>query len=172
MEEIWKDVVGFERMYKISNFGRVKSIRLGKEKILKQGKDGHGYLHVNLCGAGVNKVIKIHRLVAIAFLQNPLNLPTVNHKNENKEDNSVENLEWMSYSDNNNYGNRNKKASEKMSLKVVQILNGVEINIFPSLMYVKRELGFDASHISKCCLGKRKSANGYQWRYLNGVRGQ
>ena len=98
MQEIWKDVVGYEGLYKVSNLGRVKSLqRKGtalNDRILKYSFDIDGYRQVILSKDNKRKCVKIHRLVGLAFLCNENNLPCINHKDENKENNSVENLEW------------------------------------------------------------------------------
>ncbi len=189
MEEIWKDIKDFEGLYQISNLGRVKSLEridksnhLVKEKILKIFKTRNGYLKVVLCKNGKQKNYDIHRLVAQAFITNPDNLPQVNHKDENKENNCVWNLEFCSCSYNTNYGTRNQKVSEKMtngklSKKVLQYdLEGNFIREFPSLMEVKRQFGYELNNISKCCRGgyfdKRRNkwvnvsqSQGFKWRY-------
>ena len=92
--EVWKDVFGYEGLYQVSNLGRVKSLKYGKERILKPLKDGGGYIFVHLCKNGERKMYKIHRLVAFTFLTNPQNLSDVNHKDEDKTNNSVQNLEF------------------------------------------------------------------------------
>lgn len=117
--EIWKDIEEFKGCYLISNFGRVKTIKRNvsccgknrvksyvvvKEKIKRYSDNGHGYIVVNLCKNDKNHIRYVHRLVASAFLPNPLNLPQVNHKDENKENNVIGNLEWCTGLYNNNYG--------------------------------------------------------------------
>ena len=92
--EQWRDIEGFDGLYQVSNQGRVKSLKYGKEKILKGVKSCNGYLTVGLCKDGKEVRKYIHRLVAEAFLPNPQNLPQVNHKDEDKTNNCVENLEW------------------------------------------------------------------------------
>lgn len=118
VEEIWVDIKGYEGLYQVSNLGRVKSLEridsLGhkrKEKIFKPQKN-KGYLRVSLWKDGKGKKYSIHRLVAIAFIPNPDNLPEVNHKDENKFNNNVDNLEWCTVAYNNTYGTRIQRFSE------------------------------------------------------------
>ena len=123
-EEIWKDVVGYEGYYQVSNMGRVKSLerkckccgnstRTIRSKILKPGND-KGYLKVNLHKDNKTKQHTVHRLVAIAFLPNENNYPCVNHKDENPSNNNVSNLEWCSYEYNNNYGTTKERTSKTL----------------------------------------------------------
>ena len=166
--EIWKAIAGYEGIYEVSDLGRVKSLKYGKERILKPGGDPHGYLRVSLCKDGQKKPSLVHRLVSEAFIPNPNNLETVNHKDEVKTNNTVSNLEWMSIGDNNNYGTHNKRVSEAHSKKV-QMLDkstGELLATFPSTIEAERVTGINHSHISKCCNGKLKSAGGYIWRYI------
>ena len=168
--ENWKAISGYEGLYEVSDMGRVKSLNYnhtGKEKILKPKKSHCGYLNVNICKDGHAKSVRIHRLVATAFISNPNNLETINHKDEDKTNNTVDNLEWMSQKDNNNYGTHNKRVSESLS-KQVQMFDkytGELLATFPSLMEAERVTGIDDGNISKCCLGKIKSAGGYIWKY-------
>ena len=166
--EHWKSIAGYEGLYEVSDLGRVKSLKFGKEKILKPRETHGGYLKVALCKDGKVEQSKIHRLVAKAFIQNPNNLDTVNHKDEVKTNNNVSNLEWMSMRDNINYGTRNKRAAESLSKKV-QMLDkstGELLATFPSTHEAERVTGIAQSSISKCCKGKRKYAGGYVWRYI------
>ena len=170
-EEVWKDVSGYEGLYQVSDKGRVKSLWFGKERILKPGKLKKGYLQVSLSKNREMKGYKVHRLVCQTFLPNPNNLPEVNHKDEDKTNNKVENLEWCDRKYNNNYGNHNQKVFEKttngkLSKPVLQFTKSGEfIQEWKSTMDVKRNLGFDQGHISQCCLGKLKSAYGFIWKY-------
>ena len=179
--EHWKAVVGYECLYHVSNLGRVKSLNYnhtGTERILKTSKISSGYLKVTLCKDGHVKTLKVHRLVADAFIPNPNNLETVNHKDEDKTNNSVANLEWMSKKDNTNYGTRNKRAGEAISKaninnpmfsKQVQMFDkktGELLATFPSTQEAQRVTMIHQSNISSCCIGRRKSAGGYKWRYL------
>ena len=123
MIEEWRPVVGYEGLYEVSNTGRVRSLdmyvksrygnyRLHKGKVLSPAKDKNGYLKVNLCYNGKDKIIRVHRLVTEAFIPNPDNLPEVNHKDEDKTNNRVENLEWCDRSYNINYGTRKDKVRD------------------------------------------------------------
>lgn len=126
MDEIWKDVIGYEGLYRVSSLGSVKSVtryvktvhkgyegsRLIKERVLKPYLGKHGYFILTMRKNGRYKTEEVHRLVALAFIPNPDDLPCVNHKDENKQNNSVDNLEWCTRAYNNNYGNRNKKISQ------------------------------------------------------------
>ena len=171
--ETWKAIAGYEGLYEVSDQGRVKSLKYCKEKILKPWNNKYGYLQVGLHKDGKVEKPKIHRLVAEAFIPNPNNLTTVNHKDEVKTNNVASNLEWMSQKDNNNYGTHNKRASEAKinhpSLsKKVQMFDkqtGELLATFPSTHEAERVTGINQGHISECCIGKLKSAGGYIWRY-------
>lgn len=166
--EIWKNIEGYPN-YQVSNMGRVKSLNYnltGKEKILKSGKD-RGYLKVTLWKEGKGKNYSIHRLVAQAFLDNHNNLPEVNHKDEDKSNNCVNNLEWCDRKYNTNYGTRNKRI-QKPVLQFTK--EGGFIRKWFCARDVERELEINPTHISSCCKGKKKSAGGFIWMYavING----
>ena len=169
-EEIWKDIKDYKNLYQVSSLGRVKSlrrtakskngsIRTVGEKILNINKNKSGYLMVLLSKGGKKKGIKIHRLVAQAFLPNPNNLPQVNHRNENKSDNRVENLEWCTQDYNNKYGTRTERTSKKVKC----LETGV---IYPSTIEIQRKLGFSSANISRCCNKKRKTCGGLHFEYV------
>lgn len=170
MEEIWRDIKDYEGLYQGSNLGRVKSIRFGKERILKPVTTKNGYLQVNLCKNGKVKAFRVHRLVAQTFLDNPNNLPCVNHKDECKTNNNVTNLEFCTYEYNSNFGTRNERVAEKntngkLSKPVLQYdLEGNFIREWASTMECGRN-GFNQRHITECCRGKRKTHKKYIWRY-------
>lgn len=166
MNEVWKPIEGYED-YLVSNLGRVKSLKFGKEKILSPGHNGWGYLDVGLCKNGQKKHQLVHRLVALAFIPNPKNLPEVNHKNEDKTNNRADNLEWVSSKENINYGTRTLRAAEKLSKKILQFtLDGTFIREWPSLHEIKCQFPkFNIGNICSCCLGHLKTAHKYIWRY-------
>lgn len=168
MEEIWNDTE--YNGYKVSNLGRV----IGKRgNILKPIKHKNNYLFVGICiEKGLTKIESIHRLVAKAFIPNPLNLPCINHKDEDVTNNCVSNLEWCDHKYNNNYGSRTQKMAVsqrndiKKSKRVEQYTkDGVFIREWPSCKEIVRQLGYLQGTVSSCCRGERKSAYGYIWRY-------
>ena len=166
MKETWKLISGYEGLYEVSDLGRIKSLKFGKEKILKPWNDGFGYLQVSLCKDGKVKHPHIHRLVAQAFIPNPLNLPQVNHKDEVKTNNIASNLEWMTNKDNVNYGTRNKRVAEALSQKVQMFeKQGNLLASFPSIVEASRVTGVNHGHIWSCCNGERQSGGGFGWRY-------
>ena len=164
MKEIWKDCKGYEGKYQVSNLGRVWSI--GSQKYLKGSYGKDGYIKVNLTAKnGKVKTERIHRLVALAFLDNSNNYPQVNHKDENKQNNCVDNLEWCDAKYNANHGTRNKRVSKANSIPVYYF----ELDkTFYGAREAERELGINHSSISKACHGKQKTAGGYLWEYYNG----
>ena len=107
IEKIWKPIIGYENLYKINNYGEVLSLR--SNKILKPNNNGIGYFIIQLCKNGKRKNYLIHRLVAEHFLDNPNNLPEVNHKDEDKSNNFVDNLEWCKHKYNMNYKQLQKR---------------------------------------------------------------
>lgn len=166
--EIWKDIEEYEGLYQVSDKGRIKSVKFGKERIMRPSKDGCCYLQVRLSKKGEPKTYKVHRLVAQAFLSNPKTLTQVNHKDENKENNCVENLEWCNCKYNINYGTRTKRQAEKRSKPVLQYTkDGEFIKEWKSLTDVKINLGYNQSNISRCCNGKYHSSYGFLWKYKN-----
>lgn len=168
--EIWKDYKDYKGHYQVSNFGRIKSIKFGKEIILKPGTNKNGYSYVILYKNGKVKKFTVHRLVAEAFLPNPDNLPEVNHKDENKLNNCVSNLEWCTNLYNHNYGTINeriaaKNTNGKCSKIVLQYdLEGNFVREWKSTRECGRN-GFDQSAVAACCRGKRKKYKDFIWIY-------
>lgn len=179
IKEKWRPVVGYEGFYEVSSLGRVRSLNrvvqhadgissIRKGRVLKPLSDKYGYLVVHLCKDGKQTNKKVHRLVAKAFIPNPEGLPQVNHKNEVKNDNRVENLEWCDAAYNSAYGTARTRAAKRLSKTVLQIdPNTMKvIREWPSAMECGRN-GFNGFHISGCCLGKQKTHKGFIWRYKN-----
>lgn len=178
MQEVWKDIEGYEGIYKISNYGRVKSLerkdclgRIIKEKILKLREDKDGYLLITLHKNKKVKTFKVHRLVAEAFITNPNNYPIINHKDENPSNNHASNLEWCTQKYNCNYGNRVLKYTKSRGKKVICITTG---KIFDALRDAERIYKIHNTSISACCKGKVKTAGKHPitgeklvWRYYD-----
>lgn len=192
-EEIWKDVVGYEGLYQVSNMGRVRSLghdKWHKGRIIKSHFDGKKhYKFVSLHKKGKSKRFNIHRLVAIAFVPNPNNYPQVNHKNEIKTDNRATNLEWCTAQYNINYGSAMKRAIKTRysrydvkelvaKTKASKIANksysaerpvnqftwdGEFIKRYDSATQASKETGI--SGIGRCCQWKTKRAGKYIWVY-------
>lgn len=164
MQEIWRDIEGYENLYQVSNLGRVKSLKYGKERIMKERICTNGYLNTCLCKDGKAKYYLTHRLVAKAFIPNPDNLPEINHIDEDITNNNAENLEWCDRKYNNNFGSHNKRMAESKSKKVLCVETG---KIYSSLLQVERELGYKHQGIIYACKGKYKQAYGFHWRYID-----
>lgn len=177
MEEEWRDVNGYEGIYQISNLGRLRSLdrkvkgknnslRLLKGKILKFSKNLSGYPVRLLSRESTRTSFSIHRLVANAFLKKEKGKDYINHKNEIKTDNRVENLEWCTASYNNKYNGRAIKinAKRRKPVKATNVISGEEI-WFISISYAHKA-GFDLAHIHDCCNGYRKTHKGYRWEYI------
>lgn len=176
MKEIWKDIRGYEGLYQVSNLGRVKSLerldRMGREiktKILSQSDNGNGYSYVGLYKDKKGKKVGVHRLVAQMFIPNPNNLPQVNHLDEDKYNNKIDNLAWVTNKENSNYGNHNKNlamAQKRTSVIARDIKTGVSIH-FNSLREAERKTGVHHSNISKVLKGEYRQANGYNFSISN-----
>ena len=175
-KEIWKDVVGYEGLYQVSNLGRIKSLkrkcksihgyRTVSEKIYSQSVDRYGYLIVSLHKNGKKKTYTVHRLVAKAFIDNPLMLPQINHIDENKKNNKVDNLEWCTDEYNNAYGTRVERLIRTQSRTVLQFdMNGNFIKEWVGAGEISRVLHISQSAITRCCNGQRNYAYGYKWKY-------
>lgn len=189
--EIWKDVIGYEGVYQVSNTGKVKRIgkytnQTGKtwesERVLKPAQKPRGYLYVQLSKDGATKPKHVHRLVAEAFLENPQKKPTVNHKDGDKSNNAVENLEWATYTENNVHSlyelqgyEMGQRRNGRRSKVVLQFdLNGNLIAEYPSYREAQRQTGI--STIDVVCRGERqkgrkqKTAGGYIWKYKEDIQ--
>jgi len=159
MKEIWKDIKDYEGIYQVSNLGRVKNFK--KRYIRKFRMDKDGYYQLNLCKNGIVKTFKAHRLVALAFINKPRELNIINHIDENKINNSIDNLEWCNRAYNNTYGSRYSRLTRaiyKKELKTEKILEKYE-----SIIDASKKCGIDNTSISKCLSGSTKSAGGFLW---------
>jgi len=181
----WKDIPGFEGYYQVSTDGTVKSIphvisqgtrfeHISKEHIIKPYLDDDGYLLVKLCKHGVVSTHRVHRLVALAFVPNPDDLPEINHKDENKVNNHPDNLEWCTKAYNTRYGTRTQRTSKR----VCQLsLNGTLLCMYNSVREASRETGIAPCNIRNCASGKlihnkkgdyiARTAGGFKWKFEN-----
>ena len=183
MKEIWKPVVGYEGFYEVSNIGKVRSLarivecndgrkRKIKDRILKGSSYSGGYSGVTLHKDGCTKSVNIHRIVAEAFVPNPLEKEEVNHKDENPSNNHASNLEWVTHKENINYGTRTERAREtttKLQGKAVQQFSkdGKLVAEYESLSAAGNATGTHVPNILKCAKGIYKTAGGYIWKYKN-----
>ena len=171
MKEIWRPVSipEFSKIYQVSNQGNVRSKKRYGSKgcLLKPRLTPKGYLIVTLYNKGYEKTFKVHRLVALAFIPNPDNLPQINHKDENKENNCVKNLEWCTALYNDTYGTRLTKITEKQCIPVSQYLGDKLIANYASIKEAGEINNYHRGLICLCCNGKRKTAYKYKWRYTN-----
>lgn len=178
VNEIWRPVVGFEGYYEVSNQGNVRSVeryvnaKLGSKKllaglVLKKCIDKYGYDRVCLSVKQKRKYCQVHRLVMLAFAGEIVGKKEVNHKNGIKTDNRLENLEWVTTSENQKHAFRtglSKPVNEKKVAKICKI-TGQVLSVYKSTTEAARKTGTLQSKISLVCNNKRKSTNGYIWRF-------
>ncbi len=189
VEEVWKNIKGYENLYQVSNLGRIKSLarysayrnskRFINEKIMKLHKSYNGYLRVELCKNNITKKYLVHRLVAYAFLNEHDNNLEINHKDGNKQNNKIENLEWVSRSENEKHAykiglakntekqriavsNCNKNKRIKPVIQLDKNFNFIKE--WKSATEAQNELGINRKNINQCVIGKNKTAGGYVWR--------
>lgn len=175
MKEIWKDVKGYEGLYKVSNAGKVYSIR--NEKLIKPKKNNRDYIQIRLYKDKKVEHWLLHRLVATNFIENPNNLPQINHKDEDKNNNCVENLEWCTNLYNRHHGtgiermakNHDYEKISKLRCKRVNqyTLEGEYIRSWDSATEIQNETGKLGSSISACCRHEYKTSYGYKWEYAD-----
>ena len=182
VEEVWKDINGFEGRYQISNFGRVKSLghndrlnRRFKEIVLKQAINAGGYRCVRIYKDGLNYTKKIHRLVSEAFIPTVPGKTIINHKDGNKLNNSIENLEWCTYGENMSHAIRTGLNSTRSAVAVRAETGkkpieqcdsrGNRLNKFSSAADASRETGINRGNISSCCNGKKEMAGDFVWKF-------
>ena len=171
LNEEWKDIKGYEGMYQISNKGRIKSFRIDKTGKLLSIRLVRGYPKITLKVNGVPKDYYVHRIEMETFnpVENMENLD-VNHIDENKENNDLSNLEWLTHKENLNYGTRGKRAGDalkgdknSLSKPVECIETGEQFN---GLREAERILGIPSTRISQACKRHTRTAGGYHWKYL------
>ena len=178
MEEIWKDIAGYEGKYQVSDLGRVRSLPrpktshnasgeytfTTKPKILRTFTQRGGYQRVSFGKGKDKKAFMVHRLVGMAFVPGYREGLFVNHKDENPNNNRADNLEWCNAEYNNSYGNHSENC--KRHRAVVQMtMDGQEIATFDSIVEAEEKTGCRATSIQNCCVGRFKSSLGYRWRY-------
>ena len=156
-----KDIKGYENIYGITSCGKVWSYR--NECFLKPDISNKGYLRVQLWKDGKMKHYSLHRLVADAYIPNPKKLTQVNHKDENKANNCLQNLEWCDSKYNANYGTRNEKVSNSLKIPILQFsLDGELVREWSSATDVGNEV---RRGINNCLKGRSKSSYGFIWKY-------
>jgi hypothetical protein len=178
MEEIWKDIAGYEGKYQVSNLGRVRSLsRIStsrnasgeyqyktKEKILRTFTQRGGYQRVSFGKGKDKKAFMVHRLVGMAFVPGYREGLFVNHKDENPHNNRADNLEWVTTAENNIYGNHIKNSRRYVAVEQLTI-DGQFIQRFNSIIDAAEATGCRATSIQNCCAGRYKSSCGYRWRH-------
>jgi hypothetical protein len=186
--EIWKDIIGYEGLYKVSNLGNImslekhiinhsdKRIQIRPPRLLKQHKNQFGYMKVWLYKNSKRKEYAVHRLVASAFIDNPDNKPCVNHIDNNRENNNANNLEWCTYKENSQWAEiqgrreftkewREKISATRKKKPVIGINDKGEQIYFDTIRNVTKG-GFDAKAVINCCKEKQNSHKGYRWNYF------
>jgi hypothetical protein len=174
-KEEWKPIKGYEGFYEVSDQGRIKSVartlimkngvrRPIKEKIINGSAQASGYLNVTLSKNGTCEKLRIHRIVAEAFVPNPDHMPEVNHKDENKQNNAAANLEWCDRKYNNIYGTAKLRSAITQGKPVLQILDGEIVNAWPSAGMAAAFTNATQGGISSCCRGEMKTSGGYEWK--------
>jgi hypothetical protein len=176
MADDWKAVLGYEGLYVVNSCGVVKSLGRSltrkdgrpynrEERVLTQHPDAKGYMKVHLCKDGKSKNAFVHRLVAQAFIPNPDNLPQVNHINEVKSDNRVENLEWVTCRENVNHGTGVFRNAIARSVPVVRISQDGGTKWFRSASHAAEVMHIVSQGIQNCCAHRQKTYKGYRWEY-------
>lgn len=173
MQEIWRSVPGYKGLYEVSNLGGARNPRTGK--LLKLTKSRNGYLYINLCKNNTHKTSSIHRLIGITFPDlvgwtegtrgKPFDELQINHRDKNRTNNHVDNLEWCNAKYNNNYEDHVKKAAIARYKTVYQYTFGGElVREWSSTVECNRN-GFNFGHVAACCRGEEKQHKGFLWSY-------
>lgn len=161
--EVWKIVEQTNGKYSVSNKGNVRNNV--SNKLLKQSLSSNGYLIVSFYLDNKTQKNRVHRLVALSFIPNPTNASQINHKDENKANNTVENLEWCTAKENSNYGTRTKRIAKALGHKVKQYkADGTLVAEYFSIIEAARQIGCCESGIRRACIGEYKQYKGYKWR--------
>lgn len=176
--EVWKPVNGYEWYYEVSNLGRIRS--LDRITVFKDGRtrkfygkileantvNNSGYATISLHENGKSKTILIHRIVAEAFIDNPLECKEINHIDQDKLNNSVDNLEWCTHKENVNHGDEIERGAKKQRKIFVQKdMSGNVVKVWSGFKKMQRETGFQRKSVYDCCIGKRDSYKGFRWEY-------
>ena len=177
MNEIWKDIEGYEGRYQVSNLGRVRSVDhqrvvvpkntvcILKGKILKATKSSNGYMGVSLCNGSRRSTASVHRLVAKAFVSGYFDGAQVNHIDENKANNLADNLEWVTPSENNLHGSHTVRIAQSKFKQISQYTkDGQFVKTYPSITEACRATGATPTFISRV-VGTQYKAKGYLWRF-------
>lgn len=181
MKEVWIPIKGYEGLYEISNYGNVKALNYRNRGITKNitpKKHNRGYLHVILYKQNTSKSFLVHRLVAEHFIKKDANQNEINHKDGDKTNNHIDNLEWCTHKENihhfldclidKKYGGVRKRRAFKRLNKVLQLdMNNNLLKTWDNLSSIKHALNFNESHIQEVCEQKRKTAYGYKWKYAD-----
>ena len=180
MKEIWKDVVGYEGLYQVSNLGRIKSkyrvITIHEKRGIKERpqkeiyviptKDKKGYYRTSMCVGNKHICPLVHRVVAQAFIPNPYNKKEINHIDGNKENNKVDNLEWVTHLENMQHASKNGLMPKKLRARpVYKIKDGKILKRYISICEASRQEKIHRASISSVARGKQKTCGGYEWRY-------
>lgn len=179
MSIVWKPVVGYEGLYEVSNCGKVRSVEhytnghhlMAKE--LTPKKSGR-YFYVKLYKNAKPRTIRLHRIVAEAFVPNPMRKPQVNHIDGNKENNSASNLEWCTQAENNRHAIDNGLQNPRIMIEATKkrvrqfSMDGKLIKEWDSLTDAASKLGLQVSNISHCCKGRIRSTGGFKWELVSG----
>lgn len=175
MTEIWKDIKGYEGKYQVSSCGQVRTIerdivmknggpRHIRGKIKAQTSDKDGYLLVKLKDKGIERTFKVHRLVAAAFIENPNNYPTINHKDEDKKNNNVENLEWCTRYYNNHYSNLIERMVDGSRVPCLAFYPDGKVELYRSVADAGRATGDGKAVSTQHARTGTPSARGYRYR--------
>ena len=177
--EVWKPIMGYEGLYEVSNLGNVRSLdrmgkgrgnsmKLHKGKLLNPCYDNNGYLCVVLSKNGKAKKVRLHQLIAQAFIPNPENKPCIDHINTIRDDNRIENLRWCTQKENLNNPISIEKQKEVQGVSVLQIgTDGELIKVWKSIIEAERALCFAHGNICRVCKGIYKTLGGFKWKYYD-----